>query len=156
MYQIPLEIYICKSLLQWVISSEMPQIPIFTHTPCIGSTTVSLPVAQLVRALHQNRRAAGLDSRQRADTVIFRNSSYIVRSNKCIKIPLEISLQQLVVSSGMPEIHDICMRCITTQYIDLYYSDVKRGKNTSPMQGTIFSDNSQCNLIGFVAKNVPA
>jgi hypothetical protein len=56
----------------------------------------------------------------------------------------------------MPEIHDICMRCITTQYIDLYYSDVKRGKNTSPMQGTIFSDNSQCNLIGFVAKNVPA
>ena len=48
---------------------------IFTHTPYIGSTTVSLHVAQLVRALHQNRRAAGLDSRQRADTVIFRNSS---------------------------------------------------------------------------------
>ena len=57
-------------LLQLVVSSEMPKILIFTHMPYIGITFVYIAelvirarqldsVAQLVRALHWNHRAAG-------------------------------------------------------------------------------------------------
>ena len=66
-----LKISIYKSLQQLVQSSEMLKILIFTHTPYIDFTLVFIHelvvrarqltsvVAQLVRALHWNRRTAG-------------------------------------------------------------------------------------------------
>ena len=63
----------------------------FHHTNLWSELDNCLSVAQLVRALYRNRRAAG-SIPPRETIVAFSAAAPAGWSNKCIKIPLEISV----------------------------------------------------------------
>ena len=81
------------------------------QTQTCGYTARKLAsVAQLVRALHRNRRATG--SIPAKGTIVAFFATLLVRSNKYIKITLEIPIYQilvaLVLSSEDKQNADIC------------------------------------------------